>query len=193
MPRLFTGLEIPASHSTTLSLFRGGVDGIRWIEPSDFHITLRFMGDVSPSMANNIVEALSSQDWIAPEIALGELKAFGGNKPTSLYASVKDTPELSQLARSQERLMQQIGLKADTRKFTPHVTLGRCRGVSPERIAFLLSQQVPNFDLPTFTAHRLVLYSARESTGGGPYRIEQTWPLIQKAELSDQNDMCSSD
>ncbi|MEL6737260.1 MAG: 2'-5' RNA ligase family protein, partial [Pseudomonadota bacterium] len=47
MPRLFTGLEIPSLQATSLHLVQGGVEGMRWIEPSDFHITLRFIGDVS--------------------------------------------------------------------------------------------------------------------------------------------------
>ena len=47
MPRLFTGLEIPSNAATELSLLRGGLSGARWIEPEDYHLTLRFVGDVA--------------------------------------------------------------------------------------------------------------------------------------------------
>ena len=43
MPRLFTGLEIPENVMNELSLLRGGLRGARWIEPENYHITLRFI------------------------------------------------------------------------------------------------------------------------------------------------------
>ena len=46
MPRLFTGLEIPADVGQRLPLLRGGLPGARWIDPENYHITLRFIGDV---------------------------------------------------------------------------------------------------------------------------------------------------
>ena len=45
MPRLFTGIEIPASIGMQLSMLRGGLPGARWIDPENYHITLRFLGD----------------------------------------------------------------------------------------------------------------------------------------------------
>ena len=51
MPRLFTGLEIPPEIAERLSFFRGGLPGARWIEPSDYHITLRFLGEIDDVVA----------------------------------------------------------------------------------------------------------------------------------------------
>jgi 2'-5' RNA ligase len=49
MPRLFVGLEIPREVGQTLSLLRGGLPGARWIDPENYHITLRFIGDIDDS------------------------------------------------------------------------------------------------------------------------------------------------
>ena len=46
MPRLFTALEIPRDAALSLSLLRGGLPGARWIDVENYHITLRFIGDV---------------------------------------------------------------------------------------------------------------------------------------------------
>ena len=46
MPRLFTGIEIPAEISERLALLRGGIPGARWIDKENYHLTLRFIGDV---------------------------------------------------------------------------------------------------------------------------------------------------
>ena len=59
MPRLFTGLEMPEVVVGQLALLRGGVVGARWLEPEDYHITLRFIGDIDARMARDIDDALS--------------------------------------------------------------------------------------------------------------------------------------
>ena len=51
MPRLFTALEIPAALGESLSLLRGGLPGARWIDPENYHLTLRFIGDVDDEIA----------------------------------------------------------------------------------------------------------------------------------------------
>ena len=57
MPRLFTGLEIPREVGQTLSLLRGGLPGARWIDPENYHITLRFIGDIDDRLAHDIALA----------------------------------------------------------------------------------------------------------------------------------------
>ena len=65
--------------------------------------------------------------------------------------------------------MRRVGLAPEKRKFTPHVTLARLRDTSPEDVAHYIATH-GHFPRLTFTASRYVLYSAKESTGGGPYR-----------------------
>ena len=78
MPRLFIALEIPAEVATGLTLHRGGVSGARWIEPADYHITLRFLGDVDRRMANDIDHVLSDLTAYPFEVTLDALGSFGG-------------------------------------------------------------------------------------------------------------------
>lgn len=183
MPRLFSGLSLPETQRTALAIVQHGVPGARWIDPHDFHITLRFIGDVDLRTANDVVEILGSRPWDAPPIQLGELAVFGGKKPTSLFASVKENEELDSLQRGHERLMQQLGLPADSRQFTPHVTIGRVRSVKPPVLATFLSHH-GGISIPAFKALHFNLYSARESKGGGPYRVEKSWPLNPGDQVS---------
>ena len=46
MPRLFTGVELPPDIGQALASLRGGLPGARWIDPENYHLTLRFIGDV---------------------------------------------------------------------------------------------------------------------------------------------------
>ena len=58
MPRLFTALEIPQAAALSLSLLRGGLPGARWVDVENYHLTLRFIGDVDGRLADEIANAI---------------------------------------------------------------------------------------------------------------------------------------
>jgi 2'-5' RNA ligase len=58
MPRLFTALEIPADVGQSLALLRGGLPGARWVDPGNYHLTLRFIGDVDDVLAREVAYML---------------------------------------------------------------------------------------------------------------------------------------
>ncbi|KFL25797.1 RNA 2',3'-cyclic phosphodiesterase [Paradevosia shaoguanensis] len=177
MPRLFTGLEVPREVAFALSLKRGGLHGARWIDPENYHITLRFIGDVDYSTANEVSDSLERlANGLSFSVRLNQLGAFGGNKPHALYAGVEMNETLTRLQAAHERVLQRIGLEPESRKYTPHVTLARLRGTSPEELARFLALS-GRFEPLAFPVGRFVLYSSRDSVGGGPYVVEQSYPL----------------
>jgi RNA 2',3'-cyclic 3'-phosphodiesterase len=177
MPRLFTGFEIPAALGFELSLKRGGLLGARWIEPSDYHITLRFIGDIDHALARDIDGLLTIIRATPIELTLDGLMSFGGDKPRILAARVKPSSALLELQAEQERLMRRLGLAPEPRKYTPHVTLARLRGTSAGDLARFIEMN-GFFQSRSFTANRFALYSSKDSVGGGPYIIEATYPLF---------------
>ena len=176
MPRLFTGFEIPPELAFDLSLMRGGMTGARWMEPDDYHITIRFMGDVDHAMARDISSSLGVVRRAPVDIVIDGLSTFGGDKPRALIARVQPTPQLQELQGEQERLVRRLGLAPEARKYAPHVTLARLRGTPASDVAFFLGSR-GLFTSRRFTARRFVLYSSRDSVGGGPYVIEAVYPL----------------
>ena len=178
MPRLFSGLEIPPEIAERLSFFRGGLPGARWIEPSDYHVTLRFLGDVDEIVAADVDAGLREARARAPlTVTLEGLASFGGDRPRALYAAVAATPELADLQEEHERIARRAGAAPERRKFTPHVTLARLnREATPEAVARVLTE-AGVFPRLSFTARRAALFSARTSRGGGPYLVEAAYPF----------------
>ncbi len=176
MPRLFTGLELPEAVVGQLALLRGGIVGARWLEPEDYHITLRFIGDIDARAARDVDDTLSDIRRPEAPIRFEELSWFGGDKPRAIVAKVKADPALMDLQAEQERRLRRIGLEPETRKYTPHVTLARLRGASQTAVASYLALRGALL-ADSFTAERFVLYSAREGSGGGPYVVEAAYPL----------------
>ncbi|MCZ4091068.1 MULTISPECIES: RNA 2',3'-cyclic phosphodiesterase [Sinorhizobium] len=176
MPRLFTALEIPRNAAMSLSLLRGGLPGARWIDVENYHITLRFIGDVDGRTADEIVERLDRIERPEFQLQLTGTGAFGSKKPHSVWAGVSNEPEMFALQAEIERICQRIGLSPDPRKFTPHVTLARLRSSRVEDVVNYLSGR-GNFLTSPFTVSRFVLLSSRDSVGGGPYLTEEVFPL----------------
>jgi len=177
MPRLFTGIEIPSEIGQALSAYRGGLPGARWIDPENYHITLRFIGDIDERMADDVCSILDDSRWREPiAITLDGLDTFGGSKPRAVFARTSGNGELAELQAEQERRMRQIGLPPERRKFIPHVTLARLKNASPIDVADYMATR-GHFPKLTFTARRFVLYSSRASVGGGPYVVEAAYLL----------------
>ena len=176
MPRLFTAIEIPADVAQTLSFLRGGLPGARWIDPENYHLTLRFIGDVDIRVANDIALMLDSVSRAPFELRLEGLASFGGRKPRSVFANVAPSRALTDLQAEIERLMQRVGLEPEGRKFTPHVTLARLRDTSSRQVADFLTER-GHFRSGPIPVERFVLYSSRNSVGGGPYIVEEAYPL----------------
>jgi RNA 2',3'-cyclic 3'-phosphodiesterase len=176
MPRLFAGLELPSHVVSVLSMLRGGLHGARWIEPSDYHITLRFIGDIGYRQAQDIDSLLAEVSRRPIPLKISGLGSFGGDKPHSVYAVVEPSRALAELQNEVDRLVRASGTPFDKRRFQPHVTLARLKGASSLDVADYLAScgWVPP---QTFTADRFVLYSARASTGGGPYIVETCYAL----------------
>jgi 2'-5' RNA ligase len=175
MPRLFTALEIPRHVADSLSMMRGGLPGARWIDPENYHLTLRFIGDVDDALARDIAGLLRAQRRPF-EIRLDGLTSFGGRKPRALVASATPVGALLELQAEHERLLQRMGLEPEGRKYTPHVTLARLRDSSSWQVADYLSA-CGHYRSAAFEVSRFVLFSSRSSVGGGPYVVEAAYPL----------------
>ncbi|SER22172.1 2'-5' RNA ligase [Faunimonas pinastri] len=176
MPRLFTALELPSDITFSLSLLRGGLSGARWIDQANYHITLRFIGDIDDRTADEIANQLARVSRPRFDLSLDGVGCFGGRKPHSIYAGVRSSPALRELQAEHERLVQRIGLEPERRKFTPHVTLARLRGTSEPDVADYLALR-GSFGTTPFPVGRFVLLSSRASRGGGPYVMEEAYPL----------------
>lgn len=176
MPRLFTALEIPRNVAMSLSLLRGGIPGARWIDVENYHITLRFIGDVDNRTADEIVDRLDRIDRPEFQMQLTGIGSFGSKKPHSVWAGVAPSPDMLALQGEIERICQRIGLPPDPRKFAAHVTLARLKNCRLDDVVHYLSGR-GNFHTVPFNVSRFVLLSSKESVGGGPYVTEEVFPL----------------
>ncbi|MCC7049755.1 MAG: RNA 2',3'-cyclic phosphodiesterase [Alphaproteobacteria bacterium] len=177
MIRLFVGLALPQEVRQRLSFLTGGVPGARWDPPENYHITLRFIGEVEMGQAEDIDAEL--QRIQVPEFAvtLASVDHFGPpEKARVLYAGVERSELLLRLQGKVENGVQRAGLPPEQRKFVPHVTLARLKDAPVQRIlAFRESHSL--FRAGPVPVGEFALYSSHPGKGHSVYREEATYPL----------------
>ena len=134
--RAFLALDFDAegqAHLTThLRRLRAApwADQVRWVHPEHLHLTLRFLGEVTPIQVNEYMDSFRSRLG-----ALGtlRLRASGPrlfptpSRPRLVACLIEAHPALDALAALAESCAVGIGLPAESRPFQGHVTLGRTR------------------------------------------------------------------
>jgi 2'-5' RNA ligase len=176
MPRLFTALELPKEVCAELSALHQPLPGARWLQPADYHLTLRFAGDIDNHLAREFVANLASIDIDAFELTVEGLGAFGGNDPHTVWAGVAPSATLDVLARAHDKAARATGLPPEKRAFKPHITLARLKGSRVDAVAKFLTRYSGYRSEPFFVG-QTVLMSSRPLTGGGPYAVEDRFPL----------------
>ena len=124
--RIFFALEIPDTTQVAIARWRDLVlPGLgRAVPPANFHITLDFLGDMTPTVLDRFVNAA---DGITPpcfDLTLVNVGYFA--KAGVYWTAPSSTPRaLNELVRSIRKVSRKAGLKTDTRPYQPHLTLYR--------------------------------------------------------------------
>src|SRR5437763_817905 len=87
----------------------GPTTGARWIDPENYHLTLRFIGDVDAALARDIALLLGQVKRRSFELRFDGLAPFGGRRPRAVVAAIAPVSPLIELQAEHERLMQRIG------------------------------------------------------------------------------------
>jgi 2'-5' RNA ligase len=135
--RIFIGcfVKIPEFHKkyTEIKKEFGGITGGRWIPEKNFHITFKFLGDLTGEQINSVKRALSAElsREISTKIQFKGLGAFPGiHNPRVFFINVHDsTGILEELNYSINKKLSYIGFPADNKPFKPHITLKRIKTV----------------------------------------------------------------
>ncbi|MFC1708069.1 RNA 2',3'-cyclic phosphodiesterase [Planctomycetota bacterium] len=195
--RVFVAVQIDDQTRTTLS---AAIDrlaiavplGVKWVEPNNLHITLKFLGEVDERELADLEDALATAAAaVTPfEASLKGLGAFPGtSKPRVVYGDMAAPSALADLAREVDQTLAGIGFPRETRPFTPHVTIGRVRSPRRKRkqrrkepravgdtVRSALTQSPPVSCAP-FRVEQLTLYQSVLGQHGPTYTVLTEVPL----------------
>jgi len=135
--RLFVALDMPWSVREQLAALSGvGIPGARWVPPENYHLTLRFIGDIPGHVARDVDGALLGIRARGFSLTLTGMGTFAkGGVSSALWVGVERTPSLDHLRNKIETALQRCGLEPERRKFQPHVTLARLDNPAEGKVA----------------------------------------------------------
>jgi RNA 2',3'-cyclic 3'-phosphodiesterase len=134
--RAFIAIEIPSDIKTTLKdlqsrLKRNNPTSIKWVEPANIHLTLKFLGNISTSQIDPVTSAMQTSVSAFHPFRL-QIQALGAfpnfNRPQVLWVGLNgDLKVLLNLQHILDLNLSRLGFAADERPFSAHLTLGRVR------------------------------------------------------------------
>jgi len=178
MLRLFVGIGFPPELKLQLSLLCSGVQGARWVDPGNFHLTLRFIGEIGGDVAADIDNALVRLRARRFSLQFAGTGTFGGgDKPRSLWVGVERCPELVALRDKTEQALIRVGLMPEPRKFSPHVTLARLHNPALDELSGFLAAHA-QFRAAPLPVGGFSLIASFQTKAGSVYEDQADYPLL---------------
>ena len=183
MPRLFVGLALPGSIRRLFSHMSHGLPDVRWVDHKNYHINLRFIGEVDHHAVADIDDTLRRIESRTFDLTIGGLGTFGQrHKMRALWARVHTIPDLMHLQSKIESAVVRAGQSPESRKFVPHITLARFRTTHPDRILSYI-QYAGLFQAGPVVIDRFVLFDSYLGKGGSHYEELAEYPLMPAEQL----------
>lgn len=175
MPRLFIAIDVPDDVRDSLSTVNCEIPGARWVGTSAIHLTLQFIGDVQPETAVKIKKALSSVSFTPFPLTLKGVGHFPPHgHPRVLWVGLDSCRQLITLQQQIETALAQIGISAEERGFSPHITLARLKEHASAAVAQFETKYC-DLAYPPFQVNEFILYSSALTPKGAIHHKEDVY------------------
>jgi 2'-5' RNA ligase len=179
--RAFIGVPIPLDIQNKItSLIQplkkiDALEILRWQPPENWHITLRFLGDIQEEKRQPLIAAIQSalKDTAPFSLNFSSLKLFPNPKsPIALVLQPEHVIDLTVLAIKIDKASNSVGFESEKRAFKPHLTLARIDRKKHASIEINVETiKVPNL---SFTTNQIHLYKSDRTENGSRYTIVET-------------------
>ncbi len=177
MVRLFVAVDLPDAIKNELNAIAFGLPGAKWVPPDQLHLTVRFIGEVDGGLFREIQKDLESIEAKGFDLRLKGLGYFPPRQePRVLWVGIEKSEALLHLRRKIDRQLNQLGIAAEKRNFSPHITIARLKETPVGRLTNFLSGNAL-FCLPKFYVDSFYLYSSVLTTKGAIHQQEAAYPL----------------
>lgn len=191
--RLFLALAIPAGVRDSLeSLIRALriVDpGPRWIHPENLHVTLKFIGEVSPGELSAIGDALAGVR--IPEQVKLEFRGIGffpnQHRPSVVWVAIQASSNLAPLAGAINSVLAPIGIPQDEKTFVPHLTIARFKETCLSSALRTEIEKWKNRIFGKLSAKEFHLIESKLKTTGAEYTTLRSFSFVRESPESKES------
>lgn len=158
--------------------------GVAWTNPQGFHVTLKFLGNISPDLVGRVMGSLTAPAAAANSFHLGlaGLGMFPNSKrPRVLWAGLNgDLAGLSALYLAVGQSLTTLGFAPEDRLFSPHITLGRVKRGASVGLLSKISGSVTAAPQPhahSWQVESVCLFRTDLHPSGAEHTVIGSWPL----------------
>ncbi len=167
MRRLFAAIKIHPSegylkvyNSITTSLRH---ERIKWVEPENMHLTLKFFGETDekhiPAISHALRSAVAQSKPFTLHIA--NTGIFGSRyDPKVIWFGIEKQPELDILAKNLFTELEKCSWTPDRQNFVPHLTIGRIKELKDKKLFQEIIGKYSTVDIQNETVGELILYES---------------------------------
>jgi RNA 2',3'-cyclic 3'-phosphodiesterase len=176
MARLFLAIDFPDDVLDQLAdLQQPAQTGVRWIPRTQMHLTVHFLGDTGLESVKSALAAVTARAFELSLESVGQFRSADGG--TILWTGVRPNAFLRELHSETARALGAIGFRPESRPYSPHLTLARCRRETSRPFLREWLDRHRDFAGAAFMVDHVTLYSSVLQTTGPVYRAEHVIPL----------------
>ena len=144
---------------------------VKLVEPQNIHVTMRFLGDISPSMVEKIHEVMKNVEFTAFTIQIRGLGVFPSiSYPRVVWAGMTEgVDQLRNIFNQLEPQILKLGFPKDAYGFSPHLTIARVRSARNKQHLSELVTKRGDFEFGEIKANCLRLKRSQLSPKGPIY------------------------
>ena len=175
--RCFVAVELdPALRRPLVGLLRRQLPrtrDVRWCTEQQLHVTLKFLGEVSDGQLSAVCDVVAAAaEFVQPfSVRLSGLGCFPTvRNPRVLWCGVEDESDgCARWVELADPLFEDLGFPRETRRFHPHITLGRSKSPAGGDVMRRVLEEVSAPATPAMTVEQLVVFESRLAPGGAQY------------------------
>jgi 2'-5' RNA ligase len=176
--RIFVGIKIDdkskKSIDEVLNDFKKIATPVKWVKPENIHLTLKFIGEISPEKYQQIEEILTENTVSIKSFNL-QISGFGkfgqGDNINIIWAGIKRSENLDNLFTWIEESLSKIGIDKEKRKFKAHITLARNKKRFNFKPIINLIEKYSDQFVSQFQVESFQIYQSQLSNIGPTYQI----------------------
>ncbi|MDZ7742914.1 MAG: RNA 2',3'-cyclic phosphodiesterase [Bacteroidota bacterium] len=178
MKRLFAAIKIHPSEKF-LDLFdqlrsKLKQDKIKWVDPKNIHITLKFFGETPEAHIDEIAQAIDESIFDASpfELHLRDVGIFGSAyKPRVIWMGIEPGNPIEDLYDKLKVKLEELGYEYDRQNFVPHLTIGRIKEIKNKKYFQQVIDQFKNAEIQREKVDKLVLFESVLRPAGPEYFV----------------------
>jgi len=132
---------------------------LKFVEPKNIHITVRFLGNITPNMVDRIFEGMQKVQFVPFDVNIQGVGAFPDMRyPRVVWAGIREgANQLRGIFSQLEPYLRSLGFAPDPKGFSPHLTIARVKGGRNKAALVKFLVENANYEIGTVRAECLRL------------------------------------